>query len=131
MVQERVHGRLPSDHWPVLATVVPASRDTGDLTCPGRSEPAAERARSQTTDGCHREGASRIASPFRSRSAKPGARSPTSPNRDQPGPGKWDCKLGIEAALAEIREHAGVKYDAAVVAACVRLVEGQGFQFTP
>ena len=29
VVQERVHGRLPSDHWPVLATVVPASRDTG------------------------------------------------------------------------------------------------------
>ena len=43
----------------------------------------------------------------------------------------YRAELGIEAALAEIREHAGVKYDAAVVAACVRLVEGQDFQFTP
>jgi len=39
--------------------------------------------------------------------------------------------LGMEAALVEVRAHAGVKYDADVVAACVRLVEKQGFQFTP
>jgi HD-GYP domain-containing protein (c-di-GMP phosphodiesterase class II) len=39
--------------------------------------------------------------------------------------------LGMDAALAEVREHAGVKYDSEVVAACVRLVEEQGFQFTP
>jgi hypothetical protein len=37
----------------------------------------------------------------------------------------------MEAALAEIREPVGVKYDADVAAACVRLVEEQGFQFTP
>ena len=37
--------------------------------------------------------------------------------------------LGTEAALAEIREHAGVKYDADVVAACVRAFE-QGLVFT-
>jgi PAS domain S-box-containing protein len=43
----------------------------------------------------------------------------------------YRAALGIEAALAEIREHAGVKYDAAVVAACMRLFEEQGFQFTP
>ena len=39
--------------------------------------------------------------------------------------------LGMEAALAEVREHAGEKYDADVVAACGRLIEEQGFQFTP
>jgi PAS domain S-box-containing protein len=39
--------------------------------------------------------------------------------------------LGIDAALAEVREHAGVKYDADVVAACVRLFEEQGFQLAP
>ena len=39
--------------------------------------------------------------------------------------------LGIEVALAEVREHAGVKYDADVVATCGRLVEEEGFQFTP
>jgi putative nucleotidyltransferase with HDIG domain len=38
---------------------------------------------------------------------------------------------GMDAALAEVREHAGEKYDAAAVAACVRLVEELGFQFTP
>jgi PAS domain S-box-containing protein/putative nucleotidyltransferase with HDIG domain len=43
----------------------------------------------------------------------------------------YRAALGMKAALAEIREHAGVKYDADVVAACVRLVEEQGFQFTP
>ena len=39
--------------------------------------------------------------------------------------------LGMEAALAEVREHAGEKYDADVVVACARLIEEQGFQFTP
>jgi len=39
--------------------------------------------------------------------------------------------LGMEAALAEVRAHVGVTYDADVVATCVRLVEEQGFQFTP
>jgi PAS domain S-box-containing protein len=43
----------------------------------------------------------------------------------------YRAALGIEAALAEIREHAGVKYDAAVVAACVRLFKERGFEFTP
>jgi HD-GYP domain-containing protein (c-di-GMP phosphodiesterase class II) len=37
--------------------------------------------------------------------------------------------LGVEAALAEIRTHAGVKYDADVVAVCLRAFE-QGFVFT-
>jgi PAS domain S-box-containing protein len=39
--------------------------------------------------------------------------------------------LGMEAALAEVRAHAGIKFDADVVAACARLIEEQGFQFTP
>ena len=39
--------------------------------------------------------------------------------------------LGMVAALAEVREHAGDKYDADVVVACARLFEEQGFQFTP
>jgi len=39
--------------------------------------------------------------------------------------------LGMAAALAEVRAHAGVKYDADVVAICARLVEEQGFVFTP
>jgi PAS domain S-box-containing protein/putative nucleotidyltransferase with HDIG domain len=43
----------------------------------------------------------------------------------------YRAALGMEAALAEVREHAGLKYDAAVVATCVRLVEEQGFAFTP
>ena len=38
--------------------------------------------------------------------------------------------LGTEVALAEVREHAGEKYDADVVVACARLFEEQGFQFT-
>ena len=38
--------------------------------------------------------------------------------------------LGMEVALAEVREHAGEKYDADAVTACGRLVEQQGFQFT-
>jgi putative nucleotidyltransferase with HDIG domain len=37
--------------------------------------------------------------------------------------------LGMELALGEIREHAGVKYDAEVAAACLRVVEEQGFTF--
>ncbi len=43
----------------------------------------------------------------------------------------YRAALGMEAALAEVREHAGVEYDAEVVASCARLVEEQGFQFTP
>ncbi len=43
----------------------------------------------------------------------------------------YRAALGMEAALSEVRDHAGVKYDAAVVAVCVRLVEEQGFAFTP
>jgi PAS domain S-box-containing protein len=39
--------------------------------------------------------------------------------------------LGIEAALTELRGHAGVKYDADVVAVCGRLFEEQDFEFTP
>ena len=38
--------------------------------------------------------------------------------------------LGMEAALAEVREYAGEKYDADVVTLCGRLIEEQGFQFT-
>jgi HD-GYP domain-containing protein (c-di-GMP phosphodiesterase class II) len=37
--------------------------------------------------------------------------------------------LGMELALGEIREHAGVKYDAEVAAACLRVVEEQDFAF--
>jgi HD-GYP domain-containing protein (c-di-GMP phosphodiesterase class II) len=37
---------------------------------------------------------------------------------------------GTEAALTEVRAHAGTKFDAEVVAACARLIEEQGFQFT-
>jgi hypothetical protein len=37
----------------------------------------------------------------------------------------------MEAALAEVREGAGSRYDAAVAAACLRVVEEQGFAFTP
>jgi PAS domain S-box-containing protein/putative nucleotidyltransferase with HDIG domain len=43
----------------------------------------------------------------------------------------YRAALGMEPALAEIREHAGVKYDAEVVAACVRSIEEKGFRFTP
>jgi putative nucleotidyltransferase with HDIG domain len=43
----------------------------------------------------------------------------------------YRASLGMEPALAEIRAYAGVKYDAEVVAACVRLVEVQGFELTP
>ena len=38
--------------------------------------------------------------------------------------------LGLEAALAEIRAHAGVKFDADVVTVCARLFEEQEFKFT-
>ena len=37
--------------------------------------------------------------------------------------------LGMELALGEIRENAGVKYEAEVAAACLRVVEEQGFAF--
>jgi len=43
----------------------------------------------------------------------------------------YRAALGMEAALAEVRAHAGVKFDAEVVAVCVQLVEEQGFRFTP
>jgi putative nucleotidyltransferase with HDIG domain/PAS domain S-box-containing protein len=42
----------------------------------------------------------------------------------------YRAALGMEAALAEIREHSGVKYDADVAAACFRVVEEQSFEFT-
>jgi HD-GYP domain-containing protein (c-di-GMP phosphodiesterase class II) len=41
----------------------------------------------------------------------------------------YRATLGMPAALAEIREHAGLKFDAGVVAACVRVVEEHGFLF--
>lgn len=40
----------------------------------------------------------------------------------------YRAALGIEPALAEIRENAGVKYDAEVVAACDRAF-ASGFEF--
>ena len=43
----------------------------------------------------------------------------------------YRAALGMEAALAEIREYAGVKYDADVAAACFRAIEEQGFELTP
>jgi PAS domain S-box-containing protein/putative nucleotidyltransferase with HDIG domain len=43
----------------------------------------------------------------------------------------YRAELGMEAALAEVREHAGITFDVDVVEVCVRLVEEQGFQFTP
>jgi HD-GYP domain-containing protein (c-di-GMP phosphodiesterase class II) len=43
----------------------------------------------------------------------------------------YRAALGIEVALAEVREHAGVTFDADVVAICGRLIEEQGYQFTP
>jgi len=39
--------------------------------------------------------------------------------------------LGTEAALAEIRDGAGTRYDADVAAACDRVMVEQGFRFTP
>jgi HD-GYP domain-containing protein (c-di-GMP phosphodiesterase class II) len=41
----------------------------------------------------------------------------------------YRATLGMPAALAEIRKHAGLKFDADVVAACVRVVEEYGFLF--
>jgi HD-GYP domain-containing protein (c-di-GMP phosphodiesterase class II) len=42
----------------------------------------------------------------------------------------WRAAPGMEAALAEVRAHAGVSYDAEVVAACIRLVGEKDFAFT-
>ena len=39
--------------------------------------------------------------------------------------------LGIDAALAEIRDGAGSRYDAEVAAACDRVITAQGFRFSP
>jgi PAS domain S-box-containing protein/putative nucleotidyltransferase with HDIG domain len=39
--------------------------------------------------------------------------------------------LGMDAALEELKQGAGVRYDAGVVATCVQLVEEEGFRFTP
>ena len=39
--------------------------------------------------------------------------------------------LGMEAALVEVRAHAGIKFDADVVAVCVRLMEERDFKFSP
>ena len=39
--------------------------------------------------------------------------------------------LGTGAAMAEIRDGMGTRYDAAVASACIRVIEEQGFQFTP
>lgn len=39
--------------------------------------------------------------------------------------------LGIEAALAEVREGAGSRYDPDVAAACDRVITEQGFRFSP
>jgi putative two-component system response regulator len=41
----------------------------------------------------------------------------------------YRAALGMPAALAEIREHAGTTFDADVAAACCRVVEEQGFLF--
>jgi HD-GYP domain-containing protein (c-di-GMP phosphodiesterase class II) len=38
--------------------------------------------------------------------------------------------LGMERALAEVRAHAGSGYDTEVAAACLRVVEEQGFTLT-
>ena len=39
--------------------------------------------------------------------------------------------LGMERALEEVRSRAGSDYDPEVAAACLRVVEEQGFAFTP
>jgi len=36
--------------------------------------------------------------------------------------------LGMDAALEELRQRAGLQYDSGVVAACVKLVEVEGFR---
>ena len=38
----------------------------------------------------------------------------------------YRATLGIDAALAEIEEYAGVRYDAQVVAKCAEIVRGAG-----
>jgi HD-GYP domain-containing protein (c-di-GMP phosphodiesterase class II) len=38
--------------------------------------------------------------------------------------------LGIEAALKEINENKGTKYDASVVDACIKLFKQKGFKFS-
>ena len=43
----------------------------------------------------------------------------------------YRAALGVDAALAEIRDGAGVRYDAEVAAACARVMVEQGFRFTP
>ncbi len=43
----------------------------------------------------------------------------------------YRAALGMDVALAEVREHARVTFDADVVASCVRLIEEKGFLFTP
>jgi PAS domain S-box-containing protein len=43
----------------------------------------------------------------------------------------YRAALGRDAALAEIRDGAGTRYDAGVAAACERVIVEQGFQFTP
>jgi HD-GYP domain-containing protein (c-di-GMP phosphodiesterase class II) len=43
----------------------------------------------------------------------------------------YRAALGRDAALAEIRDGAGTRYDADVAAACERVIVEQGFQFTP
>ena len=43
----------------------------------------------------------------------------------------YRAALGTDAALAEIREGAGTRYDAGVAAACERVIVQQGFRFTP
>jgi PAS domain S-box-containing protein len=42
----------------------------------------------------------------------------------------YRAALGIDAALTEVRENAGVKYDAAVAAACATVVAQRDFAFT-
>jgi putative nucleotidyltransferase with HDIG domain/PAS domain S-box-containing protein len=43
----------------------------------------------------------------------------------------YRAALGVDAALAEIRQGAGVLYDREVAAACERVMVEQGFRFTP
>ena len=43
----------------------------------------------------------------------------------------YRAALGTQAALAEVRDGAGTRYDAAVAAACERVMVEQGFRFTP
>jgi putative nucleotidyltransferase with HDIG domain len=43
----------------------------------------------------------------------------------------YRAALGTEAALAELKTHAGARYDVDIVAACVRLFNDGGFALTP